>query len=62
MKVNRVVLKMFAISEIRFFTFYSLNVNISVDIKPKYLKFSLLILRGTVSQNFNIGFSSHSMK
>ena len=45
---------------------YFLNVNISVNIKPKYLTFSLVILgiykQGTMSQNFNIGFSSNFIK
>ena len=45
---------------------YFLNLNISVNIKTKYLKFSLVILGiyklGTVYPNCNIGFSSHFMK
>ena len=50
----------------RSFYIHFLNVTISVNIKPKYLKFSLVILRicmeGKVSQNFNIWVSSHFIK
>ena len=48
-----------------FFSHYVLNVNFSVTMRPKYLRFSLAIARihmqGTVSQNFNLGFSSYFM-
>ena len=49
-----------------FFHIYFLNVNISVNMKPKYLKFSLVILgmcmEGILSQNVNIGVSSNFIK
>ena len=48
-----------------FFHIYFLIVNISLKIRRKYFRFSLIILRicmeGTVSQNFNLGLSFHFM-
>ena len=49
----------------RFFHIYFLIVNISLKIRPKYFRFSLVFLRicmkGKVSKNFNLGLSSHFM-
>ena len=49
----------------QFFHIYFLIVNISLKIRPKYFRFSLVIpmicMEGTVSQNFNIGLSSDFM-
>ena len=57
--------KMFWKVQNQFFQIYFLIVNISVKIRPKYFRFSLIIPRicmeGTVSQNFNLGLSSHFM-